>query len=100
MKIRIVKKIMKDAIKCNTKRYSKYYPNNYYNSVRNTFLKDCIKQYTHILNNPNKEIKPFMRFIKEYRDSVLLCPIYTKNNPLYIRYFINDAFNICMFDDL
>ena len=100
MKIRIVKKIMKDAIKWNIKHYSKYYPNNYYNPVRNAFLKDYIKQYTHILNNPNKEIKPFMRYIKEYKDSVLLKPIYIKNNPFYIRYFINDVFDICMFDDL
>lgn len=100
MKVRIVKKIMKDAIKWNTKSYSKSFPNNYYNSFRKDFLKDCIKQYTHILNNPNKEIKPFMQFIKEYRDSILIRPIYTKNNPFYIRYFINDVFNICMFDDL
>ena len=91
---------MKDSIKGNTKYYSKYYPNNYNNPVRNDFLKDCIKQYTHILNNPNKEIKSFMGFIREYRDSVLLCPIYNKNNPLYIKYFINNIFNICMFDDL
>lgn len=100
MKIRIVKKIMNEAIKYNIKRYSKYYSNYYYNSIRNAFLKDCIKQYTHILNNPKKEIKPFMKFIKEYKDSVLFCPIYTKNNPLYIKYFIDDAFNICMFGDL
>lgn len=41
-----------------------------------------------------------MEFIKEYKDSVLNKPIYTKNNSLYIQYFINDVFNICMFDDI
>lgn len=91
---------MNEAIKWNKKRYSKYYPNYYYIPVRNAFLTDCIKQYTHILNNPNKEIKPFMRFIKEYKDSVLLRPIYKKNNPLYIKYFIDDAFHTCMFGDI
>ena len=100
MKIRIVKKIMKDAIKSNKEYYSIHYSHCFYNSVRNTFLTDCIKQYTYILNNPNKEIKSFMRFIKEYKDSVLFHPIYTKNNPVYIRYFINDVFNICIFDDI
>ena len=98
MKIRIVKKIMKNAIKSNKEYYSIYYSDCYNNLVRKSFLKDCIKQYTYILNNPNKEIKSFMEFIKEYKDSVLNKPIY--NNSLYIQYFINDVFNICMFDDI
>ena len=100
MKIRIVKKIMKNAIKSNKEYYSIYHLDCYNNSVRKSFLKDCIKQYTYILNNPNKEIKSFMEFIKEYKDSVLNKPIYTKNNSLYIQYFINDVFNICLFDDI
>ena len=100
MKIRIVKKIMKNAIKSNKEYYSIYYSDCYNNLVRKAFLKDCIKQYTYILNNPNKEIKSFMEFIKEYKDSVLNKPIYTKNNSLYIQYFINDVFNICMSDDI
>ena len=100
MKIRKVKKIMKNAIKSNKEYYSIYYSDCYNNLIRKAFLKDCIKQYTYILNNPNKEIKSFMEFIKEYKDSVLNKPIYTKNNSLYIQYFINDVFNICMFDDI
>ena len=94
------KGIMKNAIKSNKEYYSIYHSDCYNNSVRKSFLKDCIKQYTYILNNPNKEIKSFMRFIKEYKDSVLNKPIYTKNNSLYIQYFINDVFNICLFDDI
>ena len=100
MKIRKVKKIMKNAIKSNKEYYSIYYSDCYNNLIRKAFLKDCIKQYTYILNNPNKEIKSFIEFIKEYKDSVLNKPIYTKNNSLYIQYFINDVFNICMFDDI
>lgn len=100
MKIRKVKKIMNKAIKSNKKYYSTHYSDCYNNLVRKSFLKDCIKQYTYILNNPNKEIKSFIEFIKEYKDSVLNKPIYTKNNPVYIRYFINDVFNICIFDDI
>lgn len=90
---------MNDAIKSNKKYYSVYYPNYYNNLDRKSFLKDCIKQYKYILNNPNKEIKSFMEFIKEYKDSVLNKPIY-KNNSLYIQYFINDVFNICLFGDI
>ena len=100
MKIRKVKKIMNNAIKSNKEYYSIYHSNCYNNLVRKAFLKDCIKQYTYILNNPNKEIKSFMKFIKEYKDSVLNKPIYTKNNSLYIQYFINDVFNICMSDNI
>lgn len=99
MKIRIVKKIMNNAIKHNHLYYSKYYPKYYYNSVRKDFLNECIAQKKHILNNPNKEIKSFMRFIKAYKDSVLLKPIYYKH-PYYIKYLIDDMFNICMFDDI
>lgn len=99
MKIRIVKKIMNNAIKSNKEYYSINYSDCYNNLVRKSFLKDCIKQYKYILNNPNKEIKSFMEFIKEYKDSVLNKPIY-KNNSLYIQYFINDVFNICMCDDI
>ena len=91
---------MKNAIKSNKEYYSIYHSDCYNNLVRKAFLKDCIKQYTYILNNPNKEIKSFMEFIKEYKDSVLNKPIYTKNNSLYIQYFINDVFNICMSDDI
>ena len=100
MKIRIIKKIMNNAIKSNKEYYSIHYLDCYNNSIRQSFLKSCIKQYTYILNNPNKEIKSFMEFIKEYKDSVLNKPIYTKNNSLYIQYFINDVFNICLFDDI
>lgn len=89
---------MNVAIKCENNYYRKYYSHNYY--FRQDFLKACLSQYRHILNNPNKEIKPFMRFIKEYRHSVLNCSIYSKKNPFYIQYFIQDAFNICMFDDI
>ena len=99
MKIRIIKKIMNKTIKRYNNIYSKYCPN-YYIIVRQDFLKECLSQYKHILNNPNKEIKPFMRFIKEYKHSVLNKPIYEKNNPLYIRYFIQDVFDICMNDDI
>ena len=91
---------MKNAIKSNKEYYSTHYSDCYNNLIRKSFLKNCIKQYTYILNNPNKEIKSFMRFIKEYKDSVLNKSIYTKNNPVYIRYFINDVFNICMFDSI
>lgn len=91
---------MNEAIKSNKEYYSTHYSDCYNNLNRKAFLKDCIKQYTYILNNPNKEIKSFMRFIKEYKDSVLNKPIYKRNNPLYIQYFINDVFNICVFDDI
>lgn len=90
---------MNNAIKSNKEYYSINYSDCYNNLNRKSFLKDCIKQYTYILNNPNKEIKSFMDFIKEYKDSVLNKLIY-KNNSLYIQYFINDVFNICMFDDI
>lgn len=99
MKIRIVKKIMNGTIKHYNNFYSKYCPN-YYIKVRQDFLKECLSQYKHILNNPNKEIKPFMRFIKEYKHSVLNKPIYGGKNPLYIQYFIQDVFDICMNDDI
>ena len=99
MKIRIVKKIMNRTIKHYNKIYSKYC-SNYYIRVRQDFLKECLSQYKHILNNSNKEIKPFMRFIKEYKHSVLNKPIYEGKNPLYIRYFIQDVFDICMNDDI
>ena len=99
MKIRTVKKIMNRTIKYYNKIYSKYCPN-YYIKVRQDFLKDCLSQYKHILNNSNKEIKPFMRFIKDYKHSVLNKPIYKGKNLLYIQYFIQDVFDICMNDDI
>lgn len=99
MKIRTVKKIMNRTIKHYNNIYSKYCPN-YYIRVRHDFLKECLSQYKHILNNPNKEIKPFMRFIKEYKHSVLNKLIYKGKNPLYIQYFIQDVFDICMNDDI
>lgn len=99
MKVRIVKKIMNQTIKHYTNIYSKYCFD-YYIEARQEFLKDCISQYKHILNNPNKEIKPFMRFIKEYKDSVLNKPIYDSKSPIYIQYFIQDVFDICMTDDI
>ena len=99
MKIRTVKKIMNKTIKYYNSIYSKYCPN-YYIRVRQDFLKDCLSQYKHILNNSNKEIKPFMRFIKEYKHSVLNKPIYKRKSPLYIQYFIQDVFDICMNDDI
>lgn len=99
MKIRTVKKIMNKTIKYYNKIYSKYC-SNYHIKVRQDFLKECLSQYKHILNNPNKEIEPFMRFIKDYKHSVLNKPIYKRKNPLYIRYFIQDVFDICMNDDI
>ena len=91
---------MNKTIKRYTHIYSKYCPE-YYIKARKEFLNDCISQYKHILNNPKKEIKPFMRFIKEYKHSVLNTPIYdNKKNPIYIRYFIQDVFDICMTDDI
>ena len=99
MKIRTVKKIMNRTIKYYNKIYSKYC-SNYYIKVRQDFLKDCLSQYKHILNNSNKEIKPFMGFIKEYKHSVLNKPIYKGKNPLYIQYFIQDVFDICMNDHI
>ena len=100
MKIRIVKKIMNQTIKHYTNIYSKYC-SDYYIKARQEFLKDCISQYKHILNNPKKEIKPFMRFIKEYKHSVLNKPIYIDSkSPIYIQYFIQDVFDICMTDDI
>lgn len=99
MKIRIVKKIMNQTIKHYTNIYSKYCID-YSIKARQEFLKDCILQYKHILNNPKKEIKPFMRFIKEYRDSVLNTHIYNSKSPIYIQYFIQDVFDICMTDDI
>ena len=99
MKIRVVKKIMNKTIKRYTNIYSKYC-SDYYIKARRDFLNDCISQYKHTLNNPNKEIKPFMRFIKEYKHSVLNKPIYKGKNPLYIQYFIQDVFDICMTDEI
>ena len=99
MKIRIVKKIMNKTIKRYNNIYSKYC-SNYYIKVRQDFLKDCLSQYKHILNNPKKEIKPFMRFIKEYKHSVLNKPIYNSKSPIYIQYFIQDVFDICITDDI
>ena len=101
MKIRVVKKVMNKTIKHYTNIYSKYDSNHYYIKIRQDFLKDCLSQYRHILNNSKTEIKPFMRFIKEYKHSVLNKPIYdSKKNPLYIQYFIQDVFDICMTDDI
>lgn len=99
MKIRTVKKIMNQTIKYYNNICYKYC-SNYSIRVRQDFLKECLSQYKHILNNPKKEIKPFMRFIKEYKHSVLNKPIYEGKNPLYIQYFIQDVFNICMNDDI
>ena len=99
MKVRIVKKLMNQTIKHYTNVYSKYCPN-YHIKARQEFLEDCLSQYKHILNNPKKEIKPFIRFIKEYRDSVLNTPIYNSKSPMYIQYFIQDVFDIGMTDDI
>lgn len=41
-----------------------------------------------------KKIKQYKKHLKH------ILSIYTKNNPVYIRYFINDVFNICIFDDI
>ena len=90
---------MNRTIKYCNNSYSKYCPN-YSLKVRYDFLKECLSKYKHILNNSNKEIKPFMRFIKEYKHSVLNKPIYKGKNPLYIQYFIQDVFDICMNDDI
>ena len=100
MKIRIVKKVMNKTIKRYNNIYSKYC-SDYYIKARRDFLNDCISQYKHILNNPKKEIKPFMRFIKEYKHSVLNKPIYSDSkSPIYIQYFIQDVFDICMTDSI
>lgn len=100
MKIRIVKKIMNNMIQHEHKVYAKYHSECYLNSVRRDFLDEAIKQKKHILNNPKTEIKPFMRFIKEYRDIIFNQPIYNKHNPYYIQYYIRDVFDICMTDDI
>lgn len=99
MKIRTVKKVMNKTIKRYTNIYSKYC-SEYRIKARRDFLNDCISQYKHILNNPKKEIKPFMRFIKEYKHSTLNKPIYRGKNPIYIQYYIQDVFDICMTDDI